>query len=346
MRVVIDGRKIADYGIGTYIRGLLRGLQELGGNDEYVVLAPQSAKELIAKELIPFEHVVSDAAKYSLREIVAIGAAVRRLGADVFHAPHYVIPVTSTPTVVTIHDLIHLHLRNPVKRAYAWTMLRRAARQTVVTVTDAMKREIESTLGARDVIVTPNGVDPRFTPQGRRAPGQYFLFVGNDKPHKNVATLVAAYEGVKWSAERSGAMLPPRAGFVLAGSPFAQYRTRATLAGFVGDEELAALYRGAIALVIPSIEEGFGLPAVEAMACGTAVITSNAPALVEITGDAALHVDARDAGAIGGAMLRLANDDALRGDLASRGIARARQFTWRGCAEKTREAYERALHRS
>ncbi|HEV8435473.1 MAG TPA: hypothetical protein VGR95_18840, partial [Thermoanaerobaculia bacterium] len=92
MRVVIDGRKIADYGIGTYIRGLLRGLQELGGNDEYVVLAPHSAKELIAKELIPFEHVVSDAPKYSLREIVAIGAAVRRLGADVFHAPHYVIP--------------------------------------------------------------------------------------------------------------------------------------------------------------------------------------------------------------------------------------------------------------
>ena len=111
MRVVIDGRKITDYGIGTYIRGLLRGLQELGTSDEYIVLAPENARELI-----PFEHVVADAPKYSLREIVAIGTAVRRLRADVFHAPHYVIPVTSTPTVVTIHDLIHLHLRNPVKR--------------------------------------------------------------------------------------------------------------------------------------------------------------------------------------------------------------------------------------
>jgi glycosyltransferase involved in cell wall biosynthesis len=329
LRVVIDGRKIADYGIGTYLRGLLRGLQELGGSDEYVVLAPQSAKELI-----PFEHVVSDAPKYSLREIVAIGAAVRRVGADVFHAPHYVIPVTSTPTVVTIHDLIHLHLRNPVKRGYAWTMLRRAAKQTVVTVTHAMKQEIEATLGAHDVIVTANGVDARFTPEGRRAAGRYFLFVGNDKPHKNVAALVAAYEGAK-----------PSAGLVLAGADFSRYRTRATVAGFVADDELAALYRGAIALVIPSIEEGFGLPALEAMACGTAVITSNAPALVEITGDAALHVDARDPGAIGAAMLRLANDEASRGDLASRGIARARQFTWRRCAEKTREAYERALHR-
>ncbi|HEY2094645.1 MAG TPA: glycosyltransferase family 1 protein [Thermoanaerobaculia bacterium] len=329
MRVVIDGRKIADYGIGTYIRGLLRGLQELGANDEYVVLAPENARDLI-----PFEHVVADAPKYSLREIVAIGAAVRRLRADVFHAPHYVVPVTSAPTVVTIHDLIHLHLRNPLKRAYAWTMLRRAARQTVVTVTNAMKQEIETTLGAQDVIVTPNGVDSRFRPEGRRAPGEYFLFVGNDKPHKNVATLVAAHEIAKLSA-----------GLVLAGASFSQYRTRATLAGFVGDDELAALYRGAIALVVPSIEEGFGLPALEAMACGTAVITSNAPALIEITGDAALHVEASDAAAIANAMMRVANDEALRGDLASRGVARAQQFTWRKCAEKTREAYERALHR-
>jgi glycosyltransferase involved in cell wall biosynthesis len=328
MRVVIDGRKIADYGIGTYIRGLLHGLQELGTNDEYIVLAPESARDLI-----PFEHVIADAPKYSLREIVAIGAAVRRLRADVFHAPHYVIPVTSTPTVVTIHDLIHLHLRNPVKRAYAWTMLRRAAKQTVVTVTNAMKQEIESTLGARDVIVTPNGVDPRFTSQGRRAPGKYFLFAGNDKPHKNVATLVAAHEQAKCAE------------LVLAGAPFSRYRTRATLAGFVDDDELAALYRGAIALVIPSIEEGFGLPAVEAMACGTAVITSNAPALVEITDDAALHVDARDVAAMANAMIRIANDEALRIDLGSRGVTRAQQFTWKKCAEKTREAYERARDR-
>jgi glycosyltransferase involved in cell wall biosynthesis len=329
VRVVIDGRKITDYGIGTYIRGLLHGLKDLGTNDEYIVLAPASARELI-----PFEHVVAEAPKYSLREIVAVGAAIRRLRADVFHAPHYVVPITSTPTVVTIHDLIHLRLRNPLKHAYARTMMRRAAKQTVVTVTNAVKQEIETTLGARDIIVTPNGVDPRFTPDGRRAPGEYFLFVGNDKPHKNVATLVKAHERAKLSS-----------GLVLAGAPFSQYRTRATLAGFVDDDQLAALYRGAIALVTPSIEEGFGLPAVEAMACGTPVITSNAPALVEITGDAALHVDARDAGAIANAMIRIANDETLRGELASRGVARAGQFTWRRCAEKTREAYVRAANR-
>src|SRR5213082_189586 len=162
MRVAIDARKIRDFGIGTYIRGLIAGLIEIG-EDEIVALAPKSAE-------LPdgVEHVVADAPKYSIRELLTVGRGVR---ADVFHAPHYDVPFTKLPTVVTIHDLIHLQLRNPIKRAYARTMMRRAARHTVVTVSQAMKREIESTLDARDVIVTPNGVDGHFTPDGPRRGG-------------------------------------------------------------------------------------------------------------------------------------------------------------------------------
>jgi glycosyltransferase involved in cell wall biosynthesis len=93
---------------------------------------------------------------------------------------------------------------------------------------------------------------------------------------------------------------------------------------------------------MPSLDEGFGLPALEAMACGTPVITSNAPALVEVTGDAALHVDARDVEGIARAITSIANDASLRTQLASRGIERAREFTWRRCAERAREAYRRA----
>jgi glycosyltransferase involved in cell wall biosynthesis len=110
-------------------------------------------------------------------------------------------------------------------------------------------------------------------------------------------------------------------------------------------QDAIQMYSHATLFCCPSIYEPFGIINLEAMACGTAVITSNAPALVEITGDAALHVDAHDANALAGAMIRIVNDDALRGELASRGIARARQFTWRACAETTREAYERALDR-
>ena len=310
MRVAIDARKIRDFGIGTYIRGLISGLLEIG-EDEIVALAP-GATELPRG----VEHVVVDAPKYSIRELLTVGRGIR---ADVFHAPHYVVPFTKLPTVVTIHDLIHLRVANPLKRAYARTMMRRAARHTVVTVSNAMKREIESTLRARDVIVTPNGVDSHFSPagEGAGAPLRYVLFVGNRKPHKNAdAAILAA----------SRANVPIR----LVGE------------GYEWVDDLAPVYRGAIALVMPSIEEGFGLPALEAMACGTPVITSNHAALVEVTGDAALHVDAHDVDGIARAILSIANDASLRAQLASRGIERAREFTWKRCAERAREAYERA----
>jgi glycosyltransferase involved in cell wall biosynthesis len=339
MRIGIDARKIGDFGIGSYIRGLLAGLAMLEGNEEYVVFAPEQARRRIPPS---FEHVAIDAPAYSLRELVTIGRAANRARLDLFHAPHYVLPITSVPTIVTIHDLIHLRVRhrNPLAPIYARAMLARAVRKSVriLTVTNAVKRDIVTTFGCDDakVLVTPNGIDPIFTPaEPQPRPGPYFLYAGNDKPHKNVDVLVEAFALVR--RERSAMQL------VLAGAPFARFMNRDGVvpAGFVSRDELASLYRGAVALVMPSLEEGFGLPAAEAMACGTAVITSTNAALVEVTGDAALHVDGNDAGALARAMLRVAGDDAFRAALGSLGIDRARTFTWRRCAELTRDAYLR-----
>jgi glycosyltransferase involved in cell wall biosynthesis len=205
----------------------------------------------------------------------------------------------------------------------------------VLTVSGAVKHELETEMGARNVVVTPNGIDARFSPgEGTRT---HFLYVGNDKPHKNVEALLAAFERVR---RDDGA-----ATLVLAGGAFERFRSRAgvIVRGFVPDDELVTLYRTALALVMPSREEGFGLPAAEAMACGTPVITSMAAALVEITGDAALHVDARSSDAIADAMQRVAGDAALRDSLAARGIERARSFTWKRCAETTAEAFRRVV---
>ncbi|HEX6178247.1 MAG TPA: glycosyltransferase family 1 protein [Thermoanaerobaculia bacterium] len=336
MRIGIDARKIADYGIGTYIRGLLGGLAEIAGDEQYVVFAPSSARSRIPAA---FEHVVLDAPHYSIRELFAVGAAARRARIDLLHAPHYVVPFTRVPTVVTIHDLIHLHVghRNPLAGPYARTMLRRAVNKSIriLTVTEAVKNEIVATFGipAAKVTVTRNGIDDRFRQAAQARPSNYFLYTGNDKPHKNVDVLVAAFESVR--ASRSDLAL------VLAGASFERFATvdGVVTPGFVADDELASLYRGAIAVVMPSIEEGFGLPAAEAMASGVAVITSNAPALVEVTGDAAIHVDARSSGTVAAAMLRVANDESLRTRLAGAGIDRSRAFTWLRCAESTRRAY-------
>jgi alpha-1,3-rhamnosyl/mannosyltransferase len=325
MRVGIDARKIADFGIGTYIRGLLR---EMPG--EYVAFAPRDAP-------VPsgVEHIVVDAPHYSIRELIAVGRAADRAGLDLFHAPHYVVPFTKVPVAVTIHDLIHLHqpMRNPIAPLYARTMIRRAVRKArvVLTVSNAVKKDLESDAGARNVVVTPNGVDERFRP--KQAEKAHFLFVGNDKPHKNAAALVEAFTRLGTGT------------LVLAGGSFEQFRDTpgVIVRGFVSDEELVELYRGAIALVMPSHEEGFGLPAAEAMACGTAVITSLAPALVEVTGDAALHVDARSIEELSAAMARLADDAPLRDSLGARGIERSQIFTWKRCAEATREAFRRSF---
>jgi glycosyltransferase involved in cell wall biosynthesis len=327
MRVGIDARKLVDFGIGTYIRGLLGGLVSLNSGDEYVAFAPAGAA-------IPegLDHIIVDAPHYSVRELITLGRAADRARLDVFHAPHYVTPFTRVPLVVTIHDLIHLHqpMRNPLAPLYARAMIRRAIKHArcVLTVTETVKAQLETELGAKNVIVTPNGVESlRGTP--RNSEERFFLYVGNDKPHKNVDTLIDALT------------LVPDARLILAGAPFDRFRghERIDVRGFVSDDELSSLYRNAIALVMPSFEEGFGLPAAEAMAHGTAVITSNAPALVEVTGDAALHVDARDANALAAAMVRVTRDGDLRAMLGAKGIARARHFTWKRCAELTLDAY-------
>jgi len=325
MRIGIDCRKIADFGIGTYIRGLLGALADLGGY-EYIAFGPRSIDSTLPSGVV---HVVVDAPKYSIRELFTVGRNIRL---DLFHAPHYVVPFLRVPFVVTIHDLIHLHHRNPLARTYARTMIGRAVRRSrrVITVSSSVRDDVVGVFGYPEKIaVTPNGLDPIFAPAGKKAESRYFLFVGNDKPHKNVDRLMEAFARVT------------DAQLVLAGGEFERFRNRdrVVLAGFVPQEELAALYRGAIALVIPSLEEGFGLPALEAMACGAPVITSTAPALIEITGDAALHVDARSIDAIADAMTRVLRDPSSRDLMIARGLDRAKNFTWRRCAELTREIY-------
>ena len=337
MRIGIDCRKIADFGIGTYIRGLLNALVELGG-DEYVAIGGADIAPLLPPGV---EHVIVDAPQYSLRELLTIGRAADRARLDLFHAPHYVVPMLRTPFVVTIHDLIHLRHRNLLARLYARTMIGRAVRNSrrVLTVTESVRAQLAGFGHPEKIVVTPNGVDALYfdVQAGVPAPHKnYFLFVGNDKPHKNVERLVDAFAAVR----KSG-----RVSLVLAGADFSRFARRQgiVLAGLVPREQLVTLYRGAIAVVQPSVEEGFGLPAAEAMAAGAVVITSTAPALVEVTGDGALHVAPDSIDEIASAMLHVMRSPLLRETLVDRGRKRAREFTWQRCAMITRDVYRAAL---
>jgi glycosyltransferase involved in cell wall biosynthesis len=350
MRIAIDGRKIADYGIGTYIRGLLGGLAAHDADHEYLIFAPAAAADRIPDDP-RFHRIEESSPHYSLRELLSLGRQLRRVSVDLFHAPHYVTPFTDTPMVVTVHDLIHLHqpLRNPLAKPYAGWMIARAVNRArrILTVSESVAGELAARWpeAAARTVVTPNGVDAIFRNPiagadallGARGltRGGYFLFIGNDKPHKNLPRLVAAHRQLATD-------LP----LVLAGSAFDALRQTPgpVVTGFLPQRELAALLGGALALLQPSLEEGFGLPAAEAMAAGVPVITSRAPALLEVTGDAALHADASSSEELASAMRRVAGDSALRALLIARGTQRAMSLTWERCAETTLTAYRDASH--
>lgn len=343
MRIGIDCRKIADFGIGTYVRELVRAMAETAPGETFVAFGPRSIESHLPSSG-SIDRIEVDAPHYSIRELGTIGRAANAARLDLFHSPHYVIPLVRGPVVVTIHDLIHLERQtNPLRLLYARGMLRRATRRParIITVTEAVAAMIARRYprAASKVRAVHNGVEDRFfaaTPPPR--PGRrYFLWIGNDKPHKNLKGLVEAWRQVAPSL--------PDCDLVLAGAPPGALRgePQIRIAGFVPSDELPSLCAGAVALVLPSLFEGFGLPVAEAMAAGCPVIASAIPPLREVAADAALWCDPANPATIAAAMTELAADGARRATLIERGHRRAEAFSWRASAEKTIEIYREAV---
>ncbi len=349
MHIAIDCRKIGDYGIGTYIQGLLGSLLEIPGEEHYSLLLPRSRRALVPRS-DRVTLVDCELPGYSLRELVALGKILESLDPGLVHFPHYVVPFTQRRTVVTIHDLIHLQApRRDLPRGgklYARWMIRRAVRRAsaILTVSRTVRDQIAAfapECGGK-IRVTPNGVGPRWFDKPPHTTvltdlgltdHEYFLYVGNDKPHKNLDRLVEAFEIAR-----------PRLGdarLVLAGTniPRLTHREGLITTGFVAIHDLRALMGGALALVQPSRIEGFGLPVLEAMASGTPTIVSDIDVFREVAGDPAFFVDPGSASSIAEGMVRMHEDRELREQLSERGVERAREFTWRNCAEKTLEVY-------
>jgi glycosyltransferase involved in cell wall biosynthesis len=277
---------------------------------------------------------------------------LRRVRPRVYFSPGFNPPLwSSVPVVFTIHDLIHICCPETVdlaKQAYYRLLVRPAARRAhrVLTVSTYTQQAIVAWAGlpAEQVVVVGNGVGPAFRSVGQRhAPGYpYVLYVGNRKPHKNLARL---FQGFAHSG------LSPDLRLVLTGVPTAETDThlatlrlteRVVYAGQLTDAELAAYYRGALVLVLPSLFEGFGLSALEAMACGTPVLTSQAAALPEVVEDAAVLIDPYDVEAIAWGLQRVVEDSALRQELSHKGLARAKQFTWEQTAARVWQVLQEA----
>jgi glycosyltransferase involved in cell wall biosynthesis len=359
MRLGIDVRKLGDGGVGEYVRELVVAAARIEPALEIVAFGVPGARELLPVDGVRWVDV--RAGKYSLAEHLRLPGTVARERVDLFHEPHYVLPLgLSGRAVVTVHDLIHvLFPRTVVHPIYARAMIRSACRRAtrVITVSETSARDLAAHLGVErgKIRVIANGVAPRF----RRLPrdqvegplralgidGPYVLFVGNWLPHKNVETLVRAW----------GRLAEPRPLLVLCGRGFERAtgvwqaaegtgdRRKVRAVGAVDDAVLVALYNGAEMLATTSLYEGFCLPVVEAFACGTPVLASDAGPIPEVAGDAARLVSPQRVDTIAGEMYRLLGDRRLRDELVERGLRRAREFSWEESARRHLAVYAEAL---
>lgn len=263
----------------------------------------------------------------------------RDRNADVLHCPTYRGPLHSTlPLVVTVHDLAvfrHPDAFNRWTRTYSPHVVPRvlAAARRIIAVSDFTRRELIEVLRVPEqkIRVVPNGVDDRFTRDGPAAEGDYVLAVGTLEPRKNLPRLVEAARRNDVELRVVGAR---GWGAVDVGGNGVRWL------GEVGDEELASLYRGALCVAYPSVYEGFGIPVLEAMACGVPVVTSRGTAMEEVADGAAVLVDPSDAADLAAGIERAA---AERETLAARGLERARAFRWDAIAEKTLGVYREAV---
>ena len=270
-------------------------------------------------------------------------------------------PILVRNQVVTIHDTSFIDAPECFGRAflawYRWLIprLARAVRR-VMTVSEFSRQRIAelANIPLDRIDVVHNGVNENFRPAAPdtiaavrnkfNLHGPYILTLGSLEPRKNLATLLKAWPRV---SERHGDLTLAIAGgsnlSIFANIPGLASIPHMQVLGYVADELLPALYSGAEAFVFPSVYEGFGLPPLEAMACGTPVVCANTTALPEVVGNDAVLIDPRDAGAIADAVLRLLDDSALRRSLAERGTRRAGQFTWESAADKTWDVLNRAM---
>jgi glycosyltransferase involved in cell wall biosynthesis len=363
--VAIDARKLHDFGIGTYIRNLLRQLARIDRDTEYVLLCRESDLDVGAQLGPNFRTVLEPSPNYSLREQIHVPWVLRRERPDVYHAPHYVLPAgVRCRSVVTIHDCIHLmfpqYLPNKAAYAYARASMWAAARRSncILTVSEASKRDILHFFNVppAKIVVVYNAIDEHFweTPpeedvarvrERYQLDHQFVLYVGNIKPHKNLVRLIEAFAELRKSGFEQVKLLI--IGDEISRLPALRrsvhrhkLHKHVRFLGYLPDRTLAILYRLAAVFVFPSLYEGFGLPPLEAMASGTPVVTSNVSSLPEVAGDAAVLVDPYDVDSIVEGLRLVLSNPAAAADLRRRGLERAREFSWARSVEKTRQVYQ------
>lgn len=376
-RIGLDGRALGNInrnrGIGRYTARLAEALAHSPGEYEFVLFGYGDG---------PVPGLVDGRALGSMewRRIPSSGNVefyggptdhlrfardVKRSGVDLFHGiDHNMTPLLSCRSVVTVHDLIPLVLRGAYlgPRSRAWLCAHRIAcarSDIVIAVSESTRDDLRRlwNMPPERIAVVDEGVSPGYRPAGEEAvravarkhgiERPYFLYLGGFDPRKNIFNMLLGYKRYRLGGGTCAMVICGET----TGYEGEMEDTLAELGlsdevllpGFVDDGDLPTLYSGARALVFVSLYEGFGLPVLEAMACGAPVIGANTTSIPSVAGDSAILVDPLDPGAIAGAMARLESEPGTREELSSRGLARAARFTWESAAGRVKEIYAGVL---
>lgn len=372
MIIVIDGRLWFESGIGRYIRNLVTNLRNIDKENEYKILLLKKDLDKI-KLGDNFQKIEADFRWYSLAEQYSLPKILKKLQPDLVHFPHFNVPISyKGKYVVTIHDLIHQHFptraastRNPLiykMKKYGYKRVFDSAVKNslkIITPSEFVKGQLEHewSVDRSKIVVTPEGVDDSILnitrSLGRKEAdsvlgkfninGSYIFYIGNAQPHKNIFELIDAFRLVK--------QMYPDLSLVLSGPQnfFWQkikdkIKDKAIIfTGYINDEEMVALYKNAECFVMPSLEEGFGIPVLEAMACGCPVVSSQNGSLPEVGGDGAVYFDPNNIEDMAEKISKVLDDKGLRRNLIEKGLKRYKEFSWQKMAEQTLEVYQLSL---
>jgi alpha-1,3-rhamnosyl/mannosyltransferase len=364
MSIILDARTATDHfpGIGRYVVNLAQALAQtpLAG---HLTLLHDPTAPATRLQLPALPQMACPISPFSLRQQWAVPAQLRRSGARLYHSAYYLMPyLPGLPTVLTCYDLLPLfypQYYGALQRLIYWLahLLATRAASTILAISEATRADLVRCLHVepRKIVVTLLAADPSFEPQPPAAmaavsrkyalPEHYVLYVGSNKPHKNLVRLVQAF----------GDARVPSVALVIAGhwdprypearqmAARAGWQDRVKFIGPVAEADLPALYAGARLFVFPSLYEGFGLPVLEAMACGAPVVCSNSSSLPEVTGTAQLGFDPLNIAAMTAVIKEALVSSAVREELSRQGLQRAAQFSWSQTAQRTAAVYEEIL---
>jgi len=370
LHIAIDAHSVGTglAGNETYAANLVEALAAVDGENRYTLyVTKERAVSRFAGRWPNFEVRRTLPHSPLVRVPLTLSRELRRRPVDVLHVQYTAPPFAPCPVVATIHDLSFEHLPETFKRR-SWMQLRLTVRRTaraarhVIAPSEFTRADLIKTYGLPPgrVSVTPLAAPAHFRPVGDATEiervcnrygigGPYILGVGSIQPRKNLARLIEAYADLRRAG--FGDKLPQ---LVLVGKQAWLYGEtlravarervghRTIFTGYVSEDDLPALYTGALCFAYPSYFEGFGLPVLEAMACGAPVLAGDRTSLPEVVGDAGLLVNPFDTGAIARSLARLIEDAELRAALRVKGLERARRFDWRETARSTLEIYRSA----